>query len=246
MHGDDVCARWSRRARARILMLTAAGTIEDRVDGLKLGADDYLAKPFAFAELVARIRALARRTPGRSRRVLARATSPRPARGGSAGRAAARADPKELGVLEVLLGAEGAVVSAEELLERVWDENADPFTNTVTVTISRLRRKLGDPPVDRDGDRRRLPALTPAIAAPGWPPRRDGASAPDAALRRPVPARRCGAAGDDLRAASARQSRHEPAGGSEGATGAATPAVGSAATPGAGDARPVQARPTSR
>ena len=129
-------------------MLTAAATIRDRVEGLNLGADDYLPKPFAFDELVARVQALARRAP------------PGPAvlvRGGlsldRARRQATRAGRelsltrKELGVLEVLLEADGAVISAEELLERVWDENADPFTRTVVVTLTRLRRKLGDPEI---------------------------------------------------------------------------------------------------
>jgi DNA-binding response OmpR family regulator len=150
MHGDDVCRALSTGGcQSRILMLTAAGTIEDRVEGLALGADDYLPKPFAFAELVARIRALERRRhpplpptlvhgdlrldPGR--RVVTRA-----------GRRLALS-PKELAVLEVLLQARGGVVSAEELLERVWDEMADPFTSTVKMTVSRLRAKLGDPPV---------------------------------------------------------------------------------------------------
>jgi DNA-binding response OmpR family regulator len=131
-----------------VLMLTAAGTIEDRVDGLTLGADDYLSKPFAFAELVARIRALARRAQPAQPPLLAKGDlrldpAQRVARRG--GRLLALT-PKELGVLEVLLGADGAVVSAEELLTRIWDEQADPFSNVVKVTISRLRAKLGDPP----------------------------------------------------------------------------------------------------
>jgi DNA-binding response OmpR family regulator len=129
-------------------MLTAAGAIGDRVEGLNLGADDYLAKPFAFEELVARVHALARRTPAtppllmRGDVVLDRAR--RQATRGGRDLSLTR---KELGVLEVLLAADGAVVSAEELLERVWDENADPFTRTVAVTLGRLRRKLGDPDV---------------------------------------------------------------------------------------------------
>jgi DNA-binding response OmpR family regulator len=147
IHGDAVCATLvGAGSRARILMLTAAGTVADRVDGLMLGADDYLIKPFAFAELVARVRTLARREPApppilvrgdivldRARRRVSRAGRPVPL------------SRKELGVLEELLVADGAVVSAEDLLERVWDENADPFTRTVTVTLGRLRSKLGEP-----------------------------------------------------------------------------------------------------
>jgi DNA-binding response OmpR family regulator len=150
MPGDDVCANLIRHGcRSRVLMLTAAATIEDRVDGLQLGADDYLPKPFAFAELVARIRALFRRAQPALPPVLEQSgVMLDPAR-----RAASRGDrslelgPKEFGALELLLAARGRVVSAEELLERVWDEMADPFTSSVKVTISRLRRKLGDPPV---------------------------------------------------------------------------------------------------
>jgi DNA-binding response OmpR family regulator len=150
LHGDDVCAELvAAGCRSRVLMLTAAATIEDRVDGLSLGADDYLPKPFAFAELVARIRALLRRAQPALPPVLCRGgLTLDPAR-----RSASRdgrelgLGPKEFGVLELLLAAQGRVVSAEELLERVWDEMADPFTTAVKVTISRLRRKLGDPPV---------------------------------------------------------------------------------------------------
>ena len=147
IHGDAVCAALiGARSRARILMLTAAGTIGDRVEGLNLDADDYLPKPFAFAELVARLWALARRSPAspplavkhdlvfdRARRRVSRGGRP------------ISLTRKEMGILEVLLAADGGVVSAEELLERVWDENADPFTHTVTVTMARLRRKLGTP-----------------------------------------------------------------------------------------------------
>ena len=150
IHGDEVCGHLvSAGCRSRVLMLTAAATIEDRVDGLGLGADDYLAKPFAFAELVARIRALFRRAQpalapvlecGELRLDPARRTAARGSRPLDLG-------PKEFGVLEVLLAARGRVVPAEELLERVWDEMADPFTTSVKVTISRLRRKLGEPPV---------------------------------------------------------------------------------------------------
>jgi DNA-binding response OmpR family regulator len=150
VHGDQICRSLVAEGRkGRILMLTAAGSIEDRVEGLSLGADDYLPKPFAFAELVARIRALGRRSG-----------SPQPAalvhgdlRLDPAHRLAIRngqrlsLSPKEFAVLEYLLGADGRVVSAEELLRRVWDENADPFTTTVKVTIRRLRAKLGEPPL---------------------------------------------------------------------------------------------------
>jgi len=150
MHGDEVCAQVIKQGcRSRVLMLTAAATIEDRVDGLGLGADDYLPKPFAFAELVARIRALFRRAQPALPPVLQHGDL----RVDPAQRAASRGGrpldlgPKEFGTLELLLAAQGRVVSAEELLERAWDEMADPFTSSVKVTISRLRRKLGDPPV---------------------------------------------------------------------------------------------------
>lgn len=150
VHGDDVCrALVQGDCESRILMLTAAGTTEDRVDGLGQGADDYLSKPFAFAELVARIRALGRRSQPALPPILVHDDI----RLDSARRVATRAgerlvlSPKEFAVLELLLGAQGAVVSAEDLLERVWDEMADPFTNAVKMTISRLRAKLGDPPV---------------------------------------------------------------------------------------------------
>ena len=149
LHGDDVCGRLIAAVRARILMLTAAGTIEDRVAGLGRGADDYLSKPFAFAELVARIRALARRSGPRLPPVLSRGDL----RVDPARRIATRAGrplaltPKEFAVLQLLLEAQGAVVPAEQLLERGWDEMADPFTTTVKATIHRLRAKLGDPPV---------------------------------------------------------------------------------------------------
>lgn len=148
LHGDDVCAKLAGQVRARILMLTAAGTIEDRVAGLGCGADDYLPKPFAFAELVARVRALARRShPAVPPVLTAKGITLDPARR-VATRYGATLDlgPKELAVLELLMAAGGRVVSAEELLERGWDEMADPFTTAVKVTVSRLRRKLGDPP----------------------------------------------------------------------------------------------------
>ena len=150
VHGDDVCKElMSRNSPARILMLTAAGSIEDRVTGLDLGADDYLPKPFALKELVARIRALGRRasTPVAPVLTLEDLTLD-PARhlAERAGKDLALTR-KEFGVLQVLLSANGRVVSTEELLEKVWDENADPFTNVVRVTIMTLRRKIGDPPL---------------------------------------------------------------------------------------------------
>jgi DNA-binding response OmpR family regulator len=150
VHGDDVCRRLvADRTNARILMLTASGAVADRVGGLQLGADDYLAKPFAFAELLARVDALARRTP--------RAVPPVLRWGqveiDTARRAVERAGEevaltlKEYGVLVELVRAGGGVVSAEELLARVWDEHADPFTNAVRVTMVGLRKKLGEPAV---------------------------------------------------------------------------------------------------
>lgn len=150
VHGDEVCRQLIGHGDPpRILMLTASGAVHSRVEGLMLGADDYLGKPFAFSEVVARVRALARRAHAPLPPVLARAgVTLDPARGLAtrAGCPVALAR-KELGVLEVLLAADGAIVSAEELLERVWDEHADPFTNTVRVTVANLRRKLGEPPV---------------------------------------------------------------------------------------------------
>jgi DNA-binding response OmpR family regulator len=148
--GDEVCRILAGRGSPpRILMLTALGSVDDRIDGLTLGADDYLGKPFAFGELVARIRALARRSRDALPPVLERGD----VRLDPARREATRGGHflhltrKEFGVLESLLAADGAVVSAEDLLERVWDEHADPFTNTVRVTIMNLRRKLGRPPL---------------------------------------------------------------------------------------------------
>jgi DNA-binding response OmpR family regulator len=156
VHGDEVCRTLISSSPApgaaeipRILMLTASGELDDRVAGLMLGADDYLGKPFAFAELVARIRALARRGSlavkpvlemgdvvlDPARHFVTRAGRPLPV------------TRKELAVLEVLIRAGGVVVSPEQLLERAWDEHADPFTNTIRVTVMNLRRKLGDPPV---------------------------------------------------------------------------------------------------
>jgi DNA-binding response OmpR family regulator len=150
IHGDDVLrALVARGSRSRVLMLTAADAIEDRVDGLGLGADDYLPKPFAFAELVARIRALARRTETASSPLLTRGD----VRVDTVQRFATRAgrrlelSPRELAVLELLLAADGAPVTTRELLARGWDEYVDRDGSVVKVTISRLRRKLGDPPV---------------------------------------------------------------------------------------------------
>lgn len=150
VYGDDVCRSLvAQRSQTRVLMLTAASTVKDRVSGLSLGADDYLSKPFDFAELVARVRALGRR-----------ATAPLPptlefcdVTLDPSNRVAFRAgrrlplSPKELAVLECLLSHAGVVLSTEELLERVWDEAANPFTSTVKTTIGRLRAKLGEPPL---------------------------------------------------------------------------------------------------
>jgi DNA-binding response OmpR family regulator len=148
--GDTLCQMITERdGRVMVLMLTAAGSAGDRVSGLSLGADDYLAKPFHFPELVLRIRALARRQPGARARTLraagleldpVRRTVTRDGRPLSL-------SVKEFGVLEALLAASPGFLRAEDLLEQVWDEHADPFTNTVPVTVGRLRRKLGDPPV---------------------------------------------------------------------------------------------------
>ncbi len=149
-HGDDVCRRLrADGSRSGILMLTASGSVADRVAGLSIGADDYLPKPFAFAELLARVHALSRRAAPPSPPLLrhedvevdfARASATR------GGRDLGLTN-KELGVLHLLLQAGGRVVSAEELLDRVWDANADPASNVVRVTVSTLRRKLGDPPL---------------------------------------------------------------------------------------------------
>ena len=148
LHGDDVCrALVSGGSHARVLMLTAADTIESRVDGLSLGADDYLPKPFAFAELVARIRALARRSPAANPPVLASGDIQLDTIHRVATRGGRRIElsPKELTLLELLLAAQGAPLSTEELLRRGWDEYTDAFSGVVKVTINRLRRKLGDP-----------------------------------------------------------------------------------------------------
>jgi two-component system, OmpR family, response regulator VanR len=151
LHGDDVCRHLSTgdERETKVLMLTAADGVEDLVEGLTIGADDYLPKPFEWKELVARIRALARRA-GRARpAILTRGDLELDPARRTVTRAGQELDltPKEFGVLEALMEADGAAVSAEELLHRVWDENADPFTNTVRMTIMTLRRKLGDPPV---------------------------------------------------------------------------------------------------
>jgi DNA-binding response OmpR family regulator len=150
VHGDDVCRRVvAEGLRTRVLMLTAASTLKDRVGGLDLGADDYLAKPFDFPELVARVRALARRsapatpptleqgdlTLDRGRRVVFRAER------------RLELSAKEFSLLECLMSDPGRVISSEELLERVWDDAADPFTTAVKTTVRRLRAKLGEPPV---------------------------------------------------------------------------------------------------
>jgi DNA-binding response OmpR family regulator len=149
-HGDEICRTLAaERCESRVLMLTAASSVKDRVEGLGLGADDYLPKPFDFIEMVARVQALGRR-PGAARpeHLGYRDLSLDPERGlaDRAGRRLALS-PKEFAVLECLLVAEGRPVSAEELLERVWDQATDPFTTTVKATINRLRAKLGDPPV---------------------------------------------------------------------------------------------------
>lgn len=148
--GDEVCRRlMAEPVRTRVLMLTAAGSIDERVEGLTLGADDYLPKPFAYPELVARIRALGRRTQTALPPVLAAGDLVLDPAQRVATRHGVRLalNPKELAVLEYLLAARGRVVSAEELLDRVWDSAADPFTTTVKATVNRLRAKLGEPPV---------------------------------------------------------------------------------------------------
>jgi DNA-binding response OmpR family regulator len=148
--GDEVCRRLMREPpHTRVLMLTAAGAIADRVQGLTIGADDYLPKPFAYPELVARIRALGRRSQPAVPPVLVHGDLALDPAQRVATRAGTRLalNPKELAVLEYLLAARGRVVSAEELLERVWDRAADPFTTTVKATMNRLRSKLGEPPV---------------------------------------------------------------------------------------------------
>ncbi|HWM01253.1 MAG TPA: response regulator transcription factor [Actinophytocola sp.] len=172
MSGDELCREIvASGALTRVIMLTASGSVADRVEGLSLGADDYLAKPFAFDELVARVRALARRstpvTPpvlragdlelDPARRTVTRSGEP------------VELTRKEFGVLEVLLAASGSVVSSEELLERVWDEHADPFTTTVRVTVMTLRKKLGEPGIIDTvvGSGYRVPAAGTADAPAG-------------------------------------------------------------------------------
>jgi DNA-binding response OmpR family regulator len=150
VHGDDVCRSLvANGARSRVLMLTAAHTIENRVDGLGLGADDYLPKPFAFAELVARIRALARRSSPATPPVLTWGDMRVDTVQRTATRGGRRLElsSRELAVLELLIAADGAPVSSRALLQRAWDEYVDPDGKVVKVTVSRLRRKLGDPPV---------------------------------------------------------------------------------------------------
>jgi two-component system response regulator VanR len=150
LHGDDVCRTLTaEQPRTKVLMLTAARSTDDLVAGLALGADDYLSKPFRFAELVARLRALARRS-GEARPAILSAGDLEldPARRVvSRGGHELDLTTKEFGVLEALLEAQGAVVTPEMLLERVWDENLDPLSNTVRMTVMTLRRKLGDPPL---------------------------------------------------------------------------------------------------
>lgn len=165
VHGDEACRRLvADGGSTGVLMLTASATLEDRVQGLSIGADDYLPKPFHLAELVARVRALARRSRpalpptlvhgdlrlDSSRRLVTRGGQP------------LALSPKEFAVLELLLGAQGAVVSTEEILERAWDDATDPFTNAVRMTVSRLRAKLGDPPV--------IQTVTPVGYRIGAPP----------------------------------------------------------------------------
>jgi DNA-binding response OmpR family regulator len=150
MSGDEICADLVAKGElSRVLMLTASDSVEDRVEGLEIGADDYLPKPFAFSELVARVRALARRSTPAAPPVLRCADLIVEPAKRVATRGARPLDltRKEFGLLEELLKAGGNVVSSEELLDRVWDANTDPFTTTVRVTMMTLRRKLGDPPL---------------------------------------------------------------------------------------------------
>jgi DNA-binding response OmpR family regulator len=149
VHGDDVCRHIvAERSGSRVLMLTAAGTVKDRVDGLGFGADDYLPKPFDFSELVARVRALGRRSASATPPILRAGDVTLDSGRRVAFRAGRRLElsPKEFAVLECLLAVGDQVISTEEILERVWDEAADPFTTAVKTTIRRLRVKLGDPP----------------------------------------------------------------------------------------------------
>jgi DNA-binding response OmpR family regulator len=149
LHGDTLCAQITNSDNpAMVLMLTASGTPAERVAGLSLGADDYLTKPFHFPELVLRVRALSRRQPTARNRVFRAAGIELAPLRHTATREGRRLElsAKEFAVLEALMRADNAVLSAEDLFAQVWDERTDPFTNTVHVTISRLRRKLGDPP----------------------------------------------------------------------------------------------------
>lgn len=149
VHGDDICRDLAQAGtRTRILMLTASASVPERVDGLGLGADDYLPKPFDYAELVARVQALGRRSQAPVAPVLSRAgitLDPRRMQASRDGRHL-RLSRKEFAVLEVLLRSNGSLVTSETLLESAWDEHADPFTSSVRVMMSRLRTKLGDPP----------------------------------------------------------------------------------------------------
>jgi DNA-binding response OmpR family regulator len=148
--GDEVCREIAASDdNVRVLMLTAASGIRDRVDGLSIGADDYLTKPFAFAELVARVQALSRRSRPALKPVLERGGVVLDPARHFASRDGRVLDltPKEFAVLEVMLRADGDIVSAEDLLEQAWDEHADPFTNAVRVAVMTLRKKLGDPPI---------------------------------------------------------------------------------------------------
>ena len=152
VHGDDICARIvADYPHLRVIMLTAAGTLDDRLSGFGAGADDYLPKPFDVPELIARVRALGRRSsPARSTVLVCgdvRLDTAR--RRVMRGEEEIALSPKEFAVLEVLMEEDGTVISAEELLERAWDENADPFTNSPRVTISYLRKKLGEPQIIR-------------------------------------------------------------------------------------------------
>jgi DNA-binding response OmpR family regulator len=150
LHGDEICRRLAAgRSPSRILMLTAAGSLTDRVDGLNLGADDYLAKPFDFPELTARVRALRRRAAKPLPPVLTYGDIRLDPASRTAFRAGQRLalSAKEFAVLEYLLAYAGRVISAEELIEQVWDSATDPFTTAVKQTMRRLRVKLGDPPV---------------------------------------------------------------------------------------------------
>jgi len=166
VHGDQICADLAASGMlTRVLMLTASGSVADRVEGLQLGADDYLPKPFAFDELVARVQALGRRATPAAPPVLAVADLVLDPAKRTVTRGGVPIDltRKEFGVLEELLKARGAVVSSEELLERVWDANTDPFTTTVRVTMMTLRKKLGDPPLIETvvGAGYRVPELAP-------------------------------------------------------------------------------------